>query len=117
MDKENLANRENFDLKKRRYFARVTARVVSAFKLHRTVGGLWERTPEKKRDWGNVSEHCLVEVARTEVLSDITGLTGETKRNLTLAAASHDYGKKQEILAIKEAVKKSASTQEAMRLV
>lgn len=117
MSPENLANNENIESKKRRYFSAMALRVASAFKLHRNIGQLWERSAERKRDWGNVSEHCLVEVARTEVLAELAGLPSEIKRSLSVAAASHDYGKKQEILAIKEAEKKNESTQEAMRVV
>ncbi len=85
---------EQFNNKKRRYFIRLGLSVREALKLHKKVG-LWERK-DSKRDWGNVSEHCLAEAARVDVLADKLGLSDEIKRDLVVAAAVHDFFKKGE---------------------
>ena len=79
---------------KREYFVHLGLRMREALKLHRKAG-LWERK-EGKRDWGNVSEHCLVEVARVDVLADKLGLAEDIRSDLSIAAALHDFFKKGE---------------------
>ncbi|SRR5258706_762644 len=79
---------------KRAYFVRLGLQARRELSLHREVG-LWKRV-DGKRDWGNVSEHCLVEVARASVLSDALGLPQRTKEGLMRAAALHDFYKKRE---------------------
>lgn len=77
------------------YFTRLGLQMRPALRLHK-LAGLWERTPEHKRDWGNVSEHCLAEAARAEVFADLFGFDPELKKDLKIAAALHDYFKKRE---------------------
>jgi nuclear transport factor 2 (NTF2) superfamily protein len=84
----------SFDERKTAYFSQLAMRVREALKLHKDAG-LWERK-DGERDWGNVSEHCLVEAARVEVLADKFGLPEDVKRDLILAAAAHDFFKKGE---------------------
>ncbi|MEW6610085.1 MAG: hypothetical protein AB1352_00435 [Patescibacteria group bacterium] len=125
---ENLAEvrRElTFRRKKQAYFTKIGIEVRYALKFHKPSKdqrtllsrvSLWEkrdRRPEEKdypddprrliRDWGNVSEHCLVEVARVEVLAEMLGLSDEVKRKLIIAAALHDSGKRNEVTAMKKA--------------
>lgn len=80
--------------KKRRYFTQLGLQMRKALELHKEAG-LWQRK-EGKRDWGNVSEHCLVEVARADVLADELNLPEDIKEDLKTAAALHDFFKKGE---------------------
>jgi len=84
------------EAKKTEYFSRLARKFYSAFVLHQTQGKLWDRTDEGKRSWGNVSEHCLVEVARAGVLSDLLKFSPEAKENFMYAAALHDLSKRRE---------------------
>jgi len=87
----------DFDKKKQKYFSRLGLSVRESFDLHKKAG-LWDRVPESsKRDWGNVSEHCLVEVARVGVFSKLLGLSDKVSGELAEAAAMHDFYKKGEI--------------------
>lgn len=80
---------------RRDYFVKLGLEMRSALKLHKAAG-LWERTQEHKRDWGNVSEHCLAEAARAEVFADLFGFASELKKDLKVAATLHDYFKRRE---------------------
>jgi len=92
-------------MKKTKFFSELALSLKKALKLHKFPGELWGRTPDKKRDWGNVSEHCLVEAVRAETIADLLHLPEQTKNDLKLAAALHDYDKKHEILETKKAMK------------
>ena len=89
--------------KKTGYFAKLALSVLRGMRMHKNPGGLWERR-DGKRDWGNVSEHCLVVVARVDALGDMLRLSTRTKRELKLGACLHDYHKKHEVLAMKASV-------------
>ena len=84
----------SFEKQKTKYFSQLAIKVKEMLKFHK-VAGLWERKGEK-RDWGNVSEHCLVEVARADVFAEKLKLTDAVERDLVLAAALHDFFKKAE---------------------
>lgn len=86
---------DDFELKKTKYFASLGIRVREALKLHQSQG-LLEKS-EGTREWGNVSEHCLVEVARVEVLADALNLSPELKHDLMVSAAIHDALKRKEL--------------------
>lgn len=88
---------EELELQKRKFFSSLALKHRKTLELHKGPGDLWEKTAEKKRDWGNVSEHCLVETARVEVLAELLKLPAELKRELETAAVLHDYNKKHEI--------------------
>lgn len=83
------------DQQKTSFFSNLAARTSSAFKEHAREG-LWARTAEGNRDWGNVSEHCLVEVARVGIIADLIGLSPAGKKDLQVAAGLHDLYKKQQ---------------------
>lgn len=87
-------NLEQFIDKKRKYFTNIGLQMREALKLHKKAG-LWERN-NGKRDWGNVSEHCLVEVARVDVFAEKLNLPEDLKNDLKIAAALHDFFKKGE---------------------
>lgn len=97
-----------FERKKRAYFALLGFRMRKALYLHK-ASGLWKKEKGKRGKWGGVSEHCLVEVARAEVLADWLGLPHDVKSDLLTAVALHDFNKKQEILGIKEATSRGVS--------
>lgn len=92
----------------RNYFVRLGLQMRPALELHQRAG-LWERTPEHKRDWGNVSEHCLAEAARAEVFGDLFRLPAALKEDLKIAGALHDYFKRRE----KEITREGGGTEEA----
>ncbi|MBI2045828.1 MAG: HD domain-containing protein [Parcubacteria group bacterium] len=95
MKQTSLSSQEElFDNQKKRYFTNLSIQMRDAFKLHRNAG-LWERV-NGKRDWGNVSEHCLVETARVEILAAWLRLDEQMKSHLKTAAALHDFFKKRE---------------------
>lgn len=108
-----LTEPRSFEDKKRSFFTRVGLRVRKALLLHRDAGNLWEREKQSsERSWENVSEHCLVEVGRVNVLSSILALSPATARNLELAAAVHDFYKRDEITAVRENLKDGGSGRE-----
>lgn len=87
---------ESFEKKKRGFFIKIGLSVRDALRSHKEAGLLdWDE--ELDRSWRNVSEHCLVETARAEVLADKLGLPEDLKKDLIIAAALHDSFKKQEI--------------------
>ena len=91
---QSVHSREEFEIKKTKFFSTLGVQMRDAFKLHKDIG-LWKKV-EGKRDWGNVSEHCLVEVARARVLATKLGLGEGAVHNLETAAALHDFYKAQE---------------------
>jgi hypothetical protein len=107
--KEKLELKNDFEIKKTKYFSDLALKLLSALRPHKDPGGLWDRNAENKRDWGNVSEHCLVEAARIEVLADMLDMPKKLKKDLMTAAALHDFYKKHEIMAFKDAIKKGDS--------
>src|SRR3989344_6125106 len=98
---------ESFDAKKTRYFAALGLRLREAMQVHKAAG-LWDKK-DKKREWGNITEHCLVAATRTETLADMLGISGAVKEDLLLAVALHDANKKEEVLAPKRAAQEGAS--------
>ena len=89
-----------FEIQKRKYFSRLAVQMRKALALHKKAE-LWKRK-DGERDWGNVSEHCLVEVARTDVLAEKFGLSEDIRGGLKTAAALHDFFKKGERTITKE---------------
>ncbi len=98
---ENSSNSiEDFNKKKTHFFNTIALSVKEMIKLHKDFGML-EKDDEGKREWGNVTEHCLVEVARAQVLAEKLNLTEDIQKELRLAAAVHDANKKHEITSLK----------------
>lgn len=85
----------SFEYKKRAFFSNLAVQEIDALRMHKKRG-LWERTPEGSRDWGNVAEHCLVEVARAQIFAELLGLSSEITADMMQAAAVHDYFKRVE---------------------
>lgn len=102
---------EEFEHKKTKFFSGLALQLKESLRLHKEAG-LWERK-EGKRDWGNVSEHCLVEVARSKIFADWLGFSEGTEKNLMVAAALHDFNKRQEIQQVKKAIAEGKSNWDA----
>ncbi len=83
--------------KKRRFWVRVGLSVRDGIRMHQATGQLAKNPETLKRDWGNVTEHCLVEVARGDVLGRWVGLPDDLISYIKIAAVLHDFHKKQEI--------------------
>ena len=94
---------QEFKDKKRKFFVNLGLQTREMLKMHKSAG-LWEKD-EKGESWENVSEHCLVEVARTEILGELLNLSEDAKKNLKFAAALHDFHKRKDIEATKTALK------------
>ena len=84
-----------FKNNKRNFFINLGLRARENLKMHKEAG-LWQRN-EGKRDWGNVSEHCLVEAARAEIFAEKLGLSQSKKRDLVSGAILHDFDKRRQI--------------------
>lgn len=98
MERELISQEER---QKRKYWANVGLRVRDGFRMHRVSGQL-----EKGIDsWRNVTEHCLVQVARVETLAKWVRLPEDLIADMKTAAVLHDFDKKQEIWATREAEK------------
>ncbi|MFH1162112.1 MAG: hypothetical protein V1696_02460 [Candidatus Jorgensenbacteria bacterium] len=74
-------------------FARTHEREIA---LHENPGGLWEKDVNGN-DWSNVTEHCLIEAARVDMLARLLGFSDRIREYLTSAAAVHDFNKKEDI--------------------
>jgi len=100
---------ENFDRQKRAFFVKTGLSVRPVMRLHKYVGNLRKGT----ESWRNVSEHCLVEVARVDVLAAVLRLSGGIRGKLRIAAALHDVGKREEVAAFRAANETENSAWEA----
>lgn len=85
---------DNFGALKFKYFRNIGLEMRNALKMHKSEG-LWDRV-NGKRDFGNVTEHCLVEAARVDILAEFLNLPDDIKRDLKIAATLHDFFKKKE---------------------
>ena len=103
---------KDFERKKQKFFIKLGLRVREALKLHKTPGLLWQRNEKGGREWGNVSEHCLVELARFGIFAEKLGFSGSGRRNGELAAAIHDFNKRNEILAMEADLKQGGTGRE-----
>ena len=102
---------------KTRYFQRLSLRTKKALVIHKYQGRLWD----KEDSWKNVSEHCLVEAARSEVFADLLGLPEDIKSDLRLAATGHDFNKRNDMekanLGMNELSKSGSQAETDMRNV
>ena len=88
--------REN---KATKYWASMAFKVRDGIKMHKLTGQL-----EKGVDtFRNVTEHCLVQVARSEVLGRWVGLSDDLISDMRMGAMLHDFDKKQQITVTREA--------------
>lgn len=84
-----------FTDRRRAYFVKLALESKEALKLHKT-SGLWGKKDGKK-EWGNVTEHSLVEIARVDVLAAMLDLPQEIIRDLKTAAALNGFYKRDEV--------------------
>lgn len=98
-----------YERQKRRYWAGVGLSVREGIKQHQISGQLTKDAATLKREWGNITEHCLVEAARAEVLGRWIGLPEDVILDMKTGAALHDFSKRQEITATKEANQNGSS--------
>lgn len=88
-------NSEQFEKKKRDYFVSLGRQAGEGFRLHK-VAGLQDRNSDREKEWGNVSEHCLAEVARVDQFATLLQFPEDLRKDLKIAAAAHDFFKKGE---------------------
>lgn len=98
------------------YWARMALSVREAIDMHYISGQMTKDPQTKERPWGNVTEHCLVETARVETLGGWIGLPEDSIKDMKIGAFLHDYSKRQEIIATKEANKSGTSPLAAVKV-
>ncbi len=86
MNTPDKQTREN--LKKTKFFSNIAVQLKTAYEHHKKWLG---------ENWKNVTQHCLVEVARVDVLANLIDISKDIREKLKEAAFLHDVNKKQEI--------------------
>lgn len=81
------------------YWTKMGLSVRKAIRMHQQSGQLHKDPESKERPWGNVTEHCLVQTARAEVLGRWIGLPDDLIEDIKLGVALHDVAKEREIKA------------------
>lgn len=109
MTEKNLI--DPVERQKRIYWSRVAFRVRKGMKMHQATDQL-EKGPDS---WRNVTEHCLVQVARSETLGRLIGLPEELVEDIRMGAILHDFDKKREITVTREANRRGDSPLSAVR--
>lgn len=94
-----------------RFWAGVGFRVREGMKMHQATGQL-EKGPDS---WRNVTEHCLVQVARSEALGRLIGLPEDLIEDMRMGSILHDFDKNQEITVTREADRRGESSLSAVR--
>jgi hypothetical protein len=98
---ESIKHSSSNSSEKTLFFSSLALRYKKFVKLHQEFG-LLSKNSDGDRDWGNVTEHCLVEAARAEVFAGLLKISDQMKNSLIAAAILHDVGKKSEIAYLKE---------------
>lgn len=101
--------------KRVKFFSDLALSSIKAMRIHRESGQTQRfKDPKveggKKERWGDVTQHCLVEAAASQVLSKLLKLTPEQADIFKQAALVHDAGKRPEIEAINLAKSKEGAT-------
>lgn len=99
------------------YWAKMALSVRKGIRMHRVSNQMTKDPETRKRPWGNVTEHCLVEVARAEVLGRWIGLPEDLILDMKMGAILHDFSKRQEITATREANQNGNSPLTAVKKV
>lgn len=90
---------------RRQFFVRLTRKYEPYYKLHQ-LSGQTQRFKDKDKDgnplarkvrWGDPTQHCLVELAASEILSDMLNLPDQDKQDFAVTALVHDAQKRPEI--------------------
>lgn len=99
------------------YWAKMALSVRNALLMHRVSDQMTKDPKTRERPWGNITEHCLVEVARVEVLGRWIGLPEDLVLDMKRGAILHDFPKRQEIEATREANQNGTSPLAAVKKV
>ena len=102
---EDVAER---NLEKTRYFSTLALQNLRGARMLWAGEALGENR-EGLNVWRNVSEHCLVQTAACGTLAEELGLPQESRRNLELAAMTHDWDKKYQSTGLKRINQQIAS--------
>lgn len=94
---------------KTRFWAKTALSVRDGIGMHQVSGQLTKDPETHKRPWGNVSEHCLVQVARVETLGKWIGLPVPVTAEMKVGAVLHDFHKRQDITATRLAIQAGGS--------
>ena len=94
-----------------RFWAGVGFKVREGMKMHQLTGQL-EKGPDS---WRNVTEHCLVQTARSETLGRLIGLPEDLIADMRMGAMLHDFDKKQEMTVTRDANRAGTSPLSAVR--
>lgn len=84
-------------LAQRKYFDDLAQRYLPQMRLLFRGGKLWKNAPDtfkSETGWRNVAEHCLVQIAMAEILSEVLELSDEDSMKLANTAAVHDWSKR-----------------------
>lgn len=97
------------------YWVRMALSVREGIDMHYVSGQMTKNLQTRERPWGNITEHCLVETSRAETLGKWIGLPEDLIRDMKIGAFLHDYSKRQEIIATREANKAGTSPLAAVK--
>ncbi len=92
-----------FEKKRRLFFSRLALQHRNLLQLHREAGQTQRNEKfgkdenERNKRWGDVTQHCLVELAASEILSDILHLSPQDSQDFAISALVHDAQKRSEI--------------------
>lgn len=106
---------ERIPKQKTKYWSKMALGIKKAFRMHRLSDQISRDPITKERPWGNITEHCLVEAARAEVLGRWIGLPEDVILDMKTGVALHDFSKRQEITATREANKTGNSPLAAVK--
>ena len=101
--------------KKAYFWAQMALSVRNAIKMHQASGQMTKDPETHKRPWGNITEHCLVQVARVETLGKCIGLLNPVIAEMRVGVVLHDFHKKQDIIATRQAIQDGNSPLAAVR--
>lgn len=101
--------------KKTQFWAQMALSVREGIRMHQVTGQMTKDPETHKRPWGNISQHCLVQVARVETLGRWIGLSDSLISEMKMGAALHDFHKKHDITATRQAIQDGGSPLAAVR--
>lgn len=98
-----MENSESARVRNPTYWMRNALRFKDAYAMHIVSGQLAKDPITRKRSWGNVTEHCLVQMPRVRILGEWIGLEEDLVAAMECAVLVHDFDKKNEILEARKA--------------
>lgn len=106
----------SYEGKRAHYWARMALSVREGLMMHKVSGQIPRARKTQERPWENITEHCLVQVARGETLGRWIGLPEDLITEIKNADVLHDFHKAPEILAMREATAVGRSPLAAVKL-